>query len=559
MKKALKKLLGTLLTLAMLTTLLNVTVFAAAPAYTYLEVGKATYTDLSVGSEIQIPVSLANLGTGQYLSGFSFTLKDTEYLTVKSVAFADTLSSWDAVTKTVTGGKYYEKMNGSFSSNPSTSMHTEGLIFTVTYTVKKAIPETTAVNPSITDVYLNKTSTEYLNGASGGVPTKAERDNSVVYPDNGSIYLEKVPPASEGYTFTIAADKSEVYMDQIVTVTVKVTGGVFSGAKYGLTYDTDKFAPVTPQSGATAKTAGNGYDHYYLDTSAAGTADGTVIGTYTFKALAQDTEVTGNFTLDSYAAAENMDDAFSGNETADAVSGPASVTIKLIPAGSTDPEGLTVFADDVEKPYDGNAYGVTATANKTGATIRYRDASGSYTLTESPKYKDVGEYTVYFKATLKGYADATGSATVKITEPVYHVESEEYVAGYSLVQIYTNTTGLKFTYDGRTMYDVTNAGYTPDTTTDTYTTVYAVVVEGSLDTTKVAYTASTTAAEKIVYSNDVNGSGKVDMNDTLSVVAVYNTRGITDANMMIVLRADVDHSKEVDASDWAIVKAAEAK
>ena len=33
----------------------------------------------------------------------------------------------------------------------------------------------------------------------------------------------------------------------------------------------------------------------------------------------------------------------------------------------------------------------------------------------SPAYKDVGEYTVYFKITKQGYAPITGSRTVEIT------------------------------------------------------------------------------------------------------------------------------------------------
>ncbi len=340
-------------------------------------------------------------------------------------------------------------------------------------------------------------------------------------------------------------------MDETVTVTVKVTGGQFTGALYTLKYDTDKFALVTkPTDAELDGTSTDTYKHVYLGYNS---PNGTTIATYTFKALPQDTEVTGYFELGEYATVCSSTDALSGSDEPATISDAAPVTIKLIPAGSTDPEGLTVSADDVEKEYDGNAYGVTATANKTGATIRYRDTSGNYTLTESPKYKDVGEYTVYFKATLKGYADAAGSAKVKITEPAYYTESVEYVAGHSLVLVYTNTDGLNFKYDNRTMYDVTNAGYSLSGTA--YKHVYGIVVSGTSDMTKLSYATGT--ATMVGYSTNVNGDSEntTDVKDAVCVVSVYNADPtyMTDANMMVVLRADVNHDKKVDNSDTNMV------
>lgn len=550
MKKALKKLLGTLLTLAMLTTLLNVTVFAAAPDHAYLKVTDANYTSLAVGSEVTATVSLGGLKTGQYLGGFSAQLADTEYLKVKSVAFESAISAWSGGYNATT--MLVSKMSMDSASDPTKGISASGTeLFTVTYTVLKEIPKGVAVNPSITGVKMNQTSEIYLNSAAGAAPTAAEKANSVVYPEKGFIFVPA--PTSEGYTVTVTATPSAVYMDETVTVTVKVTGGQFTGALYTLKYETDKFQLLTKPSDAVLDgTSTDTYKHIYLGYNS---ADGTTIATYTFKALAQDTEVTGYFELGEYATVSSSTDALSGVDVPATISEAAPVTIKLIPAeGTGTVDGLTVSADDVEKEYDGNAYGVTATANKTGATIRYRDASGNYTLTESPKYKDVGEYTVYFKATLKGYVDATGSATVKITAPSYFTESVEYVAGHSLVLVYTNTDGLNFKYDGRTMYDVTNAGYSLSGTA--YKHVYGIVVSGASDMTKLSYASGT--ATMVGYSTNVNGdsSNTTDVKDAVCVVSVYNADPtyMTDANMMVVLRADVDHNKKVDNSDTNLVK-----
>ena len=90
---------------------------------------------------------------------------------------------------------------------------------------------------------------------------------------------------------------------------------------------------------------------------------------------------------------------------------PGDFTIK------TNENGLTVSAENVTQVYDGTGYGVIAQANKLGATILYKDADGNYTLQESPKQQDVGTtLTVDFKASLYGYKDAYGKATVTITK-----------------------------------------------------------------------------------------------------------------------------------------------
>ena len=91
---------------------------------------------------------------------------------------------------------------------------------------------------------------------------------------------------------------------------------------------------------------------------------------------------------------------------------------------TNDQGALSVSASDVDKTYDGNAYGVTPTASKDGATITYKDADGNYTLSESPVRTDVGEITVEFKASLEGYADAFGSAKVTIAKRPVTITAE---------------------------------------------------------------------------------------------------------------------------------------
>ena len=64
--------------------------------------------------------------------------------------------------------------------------------------------------------------------------------------------------------------------------------------------------------------------------------------------------------------------------------------------------------------YDGLAHGITVSAS--GSTIKYGTDQGSYTLTSSPTYTDVGEYTIYYEITKPGYGTITGSKMVIITK-----------------------------------------------------------------------------------------------------------------------------------------------
>ena len=57
---------------------------------------------------------------------------------------------------------------------------------------------------------------------------------------------------------------------------------------------------------------------------------------------------------------------------------------------------------DVEKVYDGNAYGITVNVTKpaSGYSVKFsNDGGATYTLTESPKYTNAGDYTVYYQVT----------------------------------------------------------------------------------------------------------------------------------------------------------------
>ena len=75
---------------------------------------------------------------------------------------------------------------------------------------------------------------------------------------------------------------------------------------------------------------------------------------------------------------------------------------------------LSVTVNGYNKAYDGASHGIVVTSS--GATIKYGATEGTYDKDESPTYKDVGEYTVYYQVTKAGYKTVTGSEKVFITK-----------------------------------------------------------------------------------------------------------------------------------------------
>ncbi len=85
---------------------------------------------------------------------------------------------------------------------------------------------------------------------------------------------------------------------------------------------------------------------------------------------------------------------------------------------------LSVTANGWSGVWNNAAHGISVTSS--GATIRYGTTSGTYNLTSSPTYKNVGTYTVYYQVTKAGYKPVTGSKQVVITTAYAQVGSNYY-------------------------------------------------------------------------------------------------------------------------------------
>lgn len=180
---------------------------------------------------------------------------------------------------------------------------------------------------------------------------------------------------------------------------------------------------------------------------------------------------------------------------------------------------------------------------------------GEITCTRKPG-ETVGDYEIDANYTANpNYTVTVHKGTLTIEAPVYVTEiKEEYVAGYKLVLVYTNSNAA-FTYDTAAMYDVTAAGYKYQNTTE-YGHVFGLVVANA-DAGAGKVAAGTGAFETLPYGYDVNGNGTVaDLDDAMVVVGVYNVRAAyVPAKMKMVLQADVNGDKIVDVGDFGTIRA----
>ena len=236
---------------------------------------------------------------------------------------------------------------------------------------------------------------ETYDGQSHGVTAVASIEGATIkYKDaNGNYTLDESPTRTEYGETTVEFKASlEGYADAYGSATIKINK-----------------RPVEIKAESASKTYGEEDPEF-----AAAAMSGQVSGELTDVDLSVSRSDAGNDTLGTH---ENVLNISQSKEELEAAY--TNYTFTVTPADFTVNENktaLTVSAADVTKVYDGTSYGITAVASIEGATIKYKDKDGKYTLDVSPVRKNVGETTVEFEASLYGYKTVTGKATIEITK-----------------------------------------------------------------------------------------------------------------------------------------------
>ena len=248
-------------------------------------------------------------------------------------------------------------------------------------------------------------------------------------------------------------------------------------------------------------------------------------------------------------------------------------TFTIIPADFTifeNENGLTVSAADVVKEYDGNSYGVTATARIKNAeienpniTIKYwNEKTNAYDLDESPEYRDVADTpaTVKFEASLYGYKSVQGEATVTINKRsvlLTSASASKIYDGTPLTNSNVTVTGSGFVdgevTDIKAIGSVTNVVDSPKPNTITFTPVegkfnadnYAIEqVEGEL-----AITPVTTKVKVEIIGNHASekydGTPKVAEGYVINIVE--DTSGVYQKDDIEVIGNDSAFAERTDA------------
>lgn len=85
---------------------------------------------------------------------------------------------------------------------------------------------------------------------------------------------------------------------------------------------------------------------------------------------------------------------------------------------TVEPATISYKATNKTFKYDGQPHTIEITMQKpsTGYTIKYGDNASNYTYTTPPTLTNIGTKVIYFKITATGYTNATGKASVTITD-----------------------------------------------------------------------------------------------------------------------------------------------
>ena len=171
---------------------------------------------------------------------------------------------------------------------------------------------------------------------------------------------------------------------------------------------------------------------------------------------------------------------------------------------------IEASAEDVVEVYDGNAYGITVNVTKpaSGYSVKFsNDGGATYTLTESPKYTNAGDYTVYYQVTADNYDPFTGTASVKITTAAVTVKADNIQIAYGAPEpeLTWKAQGLVHGDDESVL--TVSISREPGTDAGTYIiTPSGAAIQGNYSVTYETGTLTIINAPMVAYAEDVEAA-----------------------------------------------------
>ncbi len=375
--------------------------------------------------------------------------------------------------------------------------------------------------------------------------------------ENGKYVVKDVVTRS----LEVAADLDEAYVDDTVTAIVKLNGNGMTYADWTFVYDPAVFecADDTDHDGSISA------NEYVTDTPF---TNGTTLATYTLKVKAQATDNvdTALSVADSSVVGNDRETINQITGITDKVADAVTIKFRTFTATEVKFDGTPTTDTVLSVPYDAQPHTLVVTSEVAGAEITYTVNGGEETET-APALTEMGDYTVIYKVAKPGYTTVEETLTITVADPLYDIEIvKDFVTGKVAVIVYTNLNDVCYTYDGKLMVDITAKGYDYENdSTYTYTRAFAYVTEPLKDSngvntldkeiykTKLDVLCPVSSLLDIINIDyDLNCNGTVGTEDINAAYGVYNKRPLyyEDINgMKIVLKADVNCNKEVDATD----------
>ncbi len=255
---------------------------------------------------------------------------------------------------------------------------------------------------------------------------------------------------------------------------------------------------------------------------------------------------------------------------------------------------VTIYVNNASKK-NGQADSEATNWGTTASPSIIDNDLGIITVVRAPGETGEVEGTYGITATYtpnNNYIVTIEDGTLTITDAVYVIEvvdnaknnnagidtMADYTVGTRMILVHTNSDYAFFSYNGKKMYDVSDAGYeyvNHDYDNDThlsegqYQHVYAIVVPAEygyeateanegLYTRGVAYAGKNPTASyapvKVTYDADINDKDALHVNDYSSVKGIYNSIYNVDRYQMSILKADYNKNKIVNTADAQAVK-----